>query len=287
MATDLRPLGLGELLDRAVTLLVRRFSSIVTAIAVVYVPFAFVQMALVGWLVTPKSHLTRAEGTSLGIDFALAVLIFALERTAAVSVAHAAYMSRSLSLGEAYRLAVARFPAQIVVHIVSALLCVAILIAVAIPVFMIELIAVPGAGIGAAFIAVGIVGALTLFPYAWLYLGYELATVRVATSAEHRYTALFAALRATVLRRPWHSLLVAGALMLVTIGGSLLFSSLTNLMPSPALRALMTFGVGTVGTILIEALTVTFLVVYDVDLAIRREGLDLAVALDAVPPSPA
>jgi hypothetical protein len=281
MATELRPLGLGELLDRAVTLFVRRFGILVGATAVAYVPFAFFQWAaLVGMYGRQRTSFTRAEWMGLGIDLALGLLAYVLARTAVAARAHASYMSQTLSLRAAYRLATARFGAQIVVNIVSALAGVLILIVAAIPVFMIELIAVPGGGPGTALIALGIVGALALFPCAWLFLAYELATVRIVTDTQHLYTALFAALR-TVLRRPWHSLLAAFTLLLVVAGGTFLFSTLAELMPSQALRTFMLLGVGSVGSILIETLSVTFLVVYNVDLAIRHEGVDLTAALDA------
>ena len=48
--TELRPLGAGELLDRAVTLFVRDFVPIVTVLAVVIVPVVALQA-----LIAPKS----------------------------------------------------------------------------------------------------------------------------------------------------------------------------------------------------------------------------------------
>ena len=288
MATaDLRPLDLGEILDRAVTLFVRRFSAIVTAIAVAYVPFAFVQWAL-GWLVLYKTRLTREEWSSFGLDVVLGVLVFALSRTAVAAIVGAAYMSRSLSLGAAYLLAARRFGAQIVVNIVTALIGGAILIVAAIPVIIMTIIATSGGsrGIVPILIALGIAGVVAIVLGAWLFLGYELATVRLAAHAQNGYTAVAAALRATVFRRPWRSLLAAGTLLLVQVGGALILSGIAELMPSPGLHAFMMFGVGSAGTILIEALTVTFLVVYDVDIAVRYEGLDLAVALEVTPPAP-
>ena len=42
---DLRPLGLGEILDRAVTLFVRRFAVLMLILALVAIPVAVVQYA--------------------------------------------------------------------------------------------------------------------------------------------------------------------------------------------------------------------------------------------------
>jgi hypothetical protein len=286
--TDLRPLGLGELLDRAVTLIVRRFSTIATAIAVAYVPFAFVQWALLGRLVPYQARLTREEWSSFSLDLLLGVLVFALSRTAVAAIVGAAYMSRTLSLGAAYVLAARRFGAQIVVNIVAALIGGAILIVAAIPVLVLPLVYTPGSrGDLPIFVVLGIAGAVAVVLGAWLFLAYELATVRLAARAQNGYAAVVAALRATVFRRPWHSLLTAGTLLLVQVGGALIFSGLAQLMPSQPLREFMTFGVGSGITVVIEAFTVTFLVVYDVDIAVRHEGLDLAVALDATPATPA
>ena len=39
LTVDLRPLGAGELLDRAVTLFVRHFAAIAAVVAVAYVPY--------------------------------------------------------------------------------------------------------------------------------------------------------------------------------------------------------------------------------------------------------
>lgn len=284
--TGLRPLGLGELLDRAVTLLVRRFGVLAAAVAIAYVPFAFVQWVTIGWTVGREpGGLSRHEWDSLGIDLAAGVVTFCLARTAAAAIAHAAYMSRELSLGEAYRLAARRFGAQVVTNVFGALVAGSILFVTAIPVIVTAAIAgTPGTI--PILIALGIAGLVAVVLGMWLFFAFELATIRIATRAQPGYTALFAALGTTVRRRPWRSLLAAVTLLLVQGGGALIFSTLGDLMPSRALHAFVTFGLGSAGTVLIEALSVTFLVAYDIDLAVRSEGLDLSVALDATPPVP-
>jgi hypothetical protein len=281
-SAELRPLGLGDLLDRAVTLFVRRFGALVAAIAVAYVPFDVVQWRLVGWLDTYKATLTREQWTSLIFDLMLGSLVFALARTAAAAIAQAGYARRTISLRAAYGIAALRFGAQVVTQIFSLVIGFAILVLTSIPVLIVAgILGTPGTV--PILIALAIAGAVALVLCAWLFLAYELATVRITAAAKPSYAALFASIRATVFRRPWHSLLAALVLILVVFGGSLVFSGISQLMPSPALRAFMAFGVGSAAAILLEALSVTFLVVYDVDLAVRREGLDLAAALEAAP----
>jgi hypothetical protein len=288
MATELRPLGLGELLDRAVTLFVRNFGVLISAAAVAYVPFAIIQWATVGGILGHhRTSFTRAEWPAMGVDLGFGLLAFVLARTAVAALARAAYLSRSLSLGAAYRLAAQRFVAQLVTQLLGALIWFATLLVITLPVLVTAVITASGGTplTVPTYVALGIAGAVALGVAAWLFLAVQLASVRIAAGVQHPYTALFAAL-GTVFRRPWQSLLAAFTLMLVVAGGSFLLSALGELMPTQVLRSIMLFGVASVGTILIEALSVSFLVVYDVDLAVRREGLDFAAALDATLPGP-
>ena len=288
--TTLQPLGLGELLDRAVALFVRNLTPITAAVAIAYVPFAFLQWAMIGHLVskTPQAF-RRDEWSSIALDVTLGMIVFVFTRTAVAGVAHARYMSRPMSLAAAYRAAVVRFPAQIFAMLVAVVMeCSIVLVAGAVPLVAVAAIATAGGGPGTVpiLIAMGFAAVAVAILSAWLCFGYELATVRIAYDTRSPYTALFSALSATVFHRPWRSLLAAVILVLLVGGGSLMFSLLGDLSPSPALRILLTVGLGGVGSILIESLSAAFLIAYDVDVAIRREGLDLAVALDAGAASP-
>jgi hypothetical protein len=288
--TTLQPLGLGELLDRAIGLFVRHFAPIALVVAIAYVPFLFVQWATIGHVVSHRPQpLRRDEWTSVGLDVALGMIVFGFTRTAVAAVAHARYMSRRMSLAAAYRAAVARFPAQIFAMLAAgAIECVIVLFAGAIPVIAVALVATAGGGAGTVpiLIALGLSAIAVAILSAWLCFSYELATVRIAYDARSPYSALFSSIGATVFQRPWRSLLGAVILVLLIGGGSLMFSLLGELSPWPALRIVITFGLGGVGSILIEALSAAFLIAYDVDIAIRRGGLDLAVALDALTEPP-
>jgi hypothetical protein len=157
-----------------------------------------------------------------------------------------------------------------------------VLLAGAIPVIAVALIATAGGGEGTVpiLIVLGLAAIVVAILSAWLCFGYELATVRIAYDGRSPYTALFSSLGATVFQRPWRSLLSAVILVLLAGGGSLMIALLGELPPSPALRTVITFGLGGAGSILIESLSAAFLIAYDVDIAIRREGLDLAATLD-------
>ena len=283
-SAELGPLGLGDLLDRAVTLFVHRFGSLVGALAIVYVPLAIVQWRTLGWLDTYKTTLTREQLASLMLNTIVGLLVWAFARTAAVAIAQAGYAQHTLSLGAAYRRAVARFAAQAVTLIFGTLIGMAIFFVALMP-FAIGLFTTFGSLRGPArVVALAVGGVVGLMLGAWLFFAWELATVRVAIAPKPPYAALFAALRATAFRRPWHSLLAALTLMLIVFGGSLIFSVLAQLMPLGTLRTTLDFAIAPASSILIEALSVTFLVAYDVDLAVRFEGIDLAAALDAAPP---
>ncbi|HEV3089597.1 MAG TPA: hypothetical protein VGX96_20515 [Candidatus Elarobacter sp.] len=283
-SAELRPLGLGDLLDRAVTLFVRRFGPLVAAIALTYVPLALLQWKTLAWLDGYKPTLTPAEWKSFGLNMVAGLLLFALTRTAAAAIAYAGYAGQTMSLRAAYRLAVLRFGAQIVTQVLALLVWLAIFIVLAIPVFVIAAIATSGGGRGTVpiLIALAIAGVIGLVLGAWLFLAFELATVQIGSAAKPSYAALFKALAATAFRRPWHSLLAALMLMLVVIGGSLMFSLLAQV-PSPEFRNVVAIVIAPASTTLIEALSITFLVAYDVDLAVRHQGLDIAAALEAAP----
>src|SRR5947209_13783940 len=64
--TELRPLGAGEMLDRAITLYVRRFALIVTVLAVVSVPIVLLEA-----LTVPDRKSTRLNSSHANISYAV------------------------------------------------------------------------------------------------------------------------------------------------------------------------------------------------------------------------
>jgi hypothetical protein len=103
----------------------------------------------------------------------------------------------------------------------------------------------------------------------------------LAASTRRPYSAFAAALRATVFARPWRTLLAALILAVVAGGVLLVTSSLVELIPSEDLRSLVWFTVSAIESIVTECVTVAFLVVYAIDIAVRREGYDIAGAIEA------
>ncbi|GEM_PF-5046140 len=282
VTTDLRPLGLGPLLDRAITLSFRHFGTLVTASAVTYVPFAVVQWLLVGQIsVRNTGTLTGREWALVAINVAAAFVVFVFTRTALAAVGRSAYLSRPISLSSAYRLAVRRFGAQILSLVFAGVIGSMILTFMSIPLTVVVFIATAGGsdGIVPITVAFGIAVAALTMVGAWLYFGFELATVRIAVDARQPYAAFFTALGATVFRRPWHALLAGLLLLLVTVGGVLIVSALAELVPPVELRAAVRTALSAVEAMFVEVVSVAFLVAYDVDLSVRHEGLDLAAAL--------
>lgn len=282
VTTDLRPLGLGPLLDRAITLSFRHFGTLIAASAVTYVPFAAVQWLLVGRIaVGNPGTFTGRDWALVAIDAAAAFAVFVLTRTALAAVGRAAYLARPISLRGAYRLAVRRFGAQILNLFFAGVIGSMALTFVSIPLTVVAVIATAGGGDGIVpiTVAAGIAVAALTVVGAWLYVAFELATVRIAVDARQPYAAFFAALGATVFRRPWRALLAGLLLLLVTGGGALIVSALADLVPSIELRAAVWTALSAVEAMFVEVLSVGFLVAYDVDLAVRHEGLDLAAAL--------
>jgi hypothetical protein len=251
-------------------------------IAVTYVPFAFVQWALVGRLfAVPRSTLTAADWQSFLLDLFLGFLVFAFARTAGA----VAFRVGNDGLRAAYRVAASRFTAQLIATVLF-MACGSVIVLIAAAV--ISLVAVMF-GVAASgwplIIVIGIVGVVTLPLVAWLVFAYEVATIRVAFAARASAGALWTAIGEIVGREPRRSLLAAAVLALIVCVASLSYSLLVELIPSPALRVGLTEGLGTLLGILIEGFSIAFLVAYETDVQIRYHGLDLVSALDERPPT--
>ncbi len=102
MALVLRPLTLGELLDRAFQLYRSRFAVFVGIAAVAYLPLFVVQAGNL-WLpkiVSPSVHTAVAIGMVIGI--LLRLLAVAAATSATIIVVSAAYLEQPITMGEAY-----------------------------------------------------------------------------------------------------------------------------------------------------------------------------------------
>lgn len=101
MPVMLRPLTLGELLDRAFQLYRSRFGVFVGIAAVAYLPL-FVAQTLLLWLPKASSQLAPAAIVGFLVALVLQWLGIAAAHAATIVVVSAAYLERPISLQEAY-----------------------------------------------------------------------------------------------------------------------------------------------------------------------------------------
>lgn len=309
---DLRPLGAGEILDRSVTLFVRFFWPLALILALFVVPLSVVSyftesdsMAkMLGdfqrYLAIPPGHpaqqravleeINRSNhfGVSSWLSIALALLLAPLITTACAIVVDRRYRGVFITAADAFREAARRWIAQIVTDIIYIVLYVALVAAVVIGTLVTAAISIAifaishvvglivGIPLGLLLFA-GCVGALVL-----LFLAWQLAYVCISIEDAHPGRAVGRSLRRTFGRATfWRSLLTALIFFTIFFVGSLVVESAGGLL------GIMTHvkAIGTIaeaiGSIVLNALIVCYLVVYSYDVRVRREGYDLALASQA------
>jgi hypothetical protein len=308
--TELRPLGAGEMLDRAITLYVRRFPQIVLVLAVVSVPLILVQA-----LVAPQSaHVfsdlaqvfsatgsaaSRRAGDAMAADSAFTplafVVIFAamivrvLMWSAIIALVSAAYAGTRTTLADAYRLAVKRWVPQMVVGltfmILGGMASIPLFIVYFVAAFVLVGLSFAGQTVAVVVVAV-IVGVVFIAGLAvigsFVFMTYELAAVAIVTETGNPVEAVQIALRRAVAPGMKRRTVVAGlVLFLVSEAGALpligLAAAATMLTHIDALY----FAVLGTGGVLLDGIVAAFAVVYAVDVRVRREGYDLVVAQTA------
>jgi hypothetical protein len=305
--TELRPLGAGEMLDRAITLYVRRFALIVTVLAVVTVPL----MVLQG-LVAPESarafselgrvfaasadpHGAQKAADAMALDSRMspagALLIFAsvfvrvLMWCAILAVVAAAYAGHVTRIGDAYRLALKRWFPQMVVGLAFMLLGMFALIPVFVLYIMLifALVALAALHLPAVAIVAGIAGGVVvlggaLVIGALVFMAYELAAVAIVTETGNPMQAIGIGLRRAFAPGMKRRTLAAGlVLLVVTYAGTLPVIAAAVLVTALTHVEAAYFAIMAVGTVLLDGLVAAFVVVYAVDVRVRREGFDLVV----------
>jgi hypothetical protein len=316
--TELRPLGAGELLDRAVTLFVRRFVPIVIVLAISIVPLMIIEAILAPNSAHVFSDLSTIfteaakpgksgdiqgamakynSGVAGSLVFSLiAVIVRLLMWSAIVRVVATAYGTGTItSPRDAYVVGINCWPAQIIVGIAffiiggvcSVPLIIIYFLLIAITVM---LVSVAHAAVLAAIVAVIVGIALVagfFFVGAFVYMTYELAAVFVVTETPNAVTAITAAFRRVSARSTWWRTALAGLVILaITQLGTLPFVFLATLLASLTHIDALYFAILGTGTILLDGLVATFAVVYATDVRIRREGLDLMMLTRAEDPVP-
>jgi hypothetical protein len=303
--SELRPLGAGEILDRAVTLFVRRFVPIVAVLAIAILPLMLTEALIAPGSARMFADLGRvlmstrggadsaAAAAALTRDqagmgqYAIVVLLSLVVRllmwSAILAVASAAYAGATTPFGTAYRLALRCWPGQVVVAvtfgIIASVLFVPVVIAYAIALAgVVGLIALHAEVIAAIFgvvAAIVVLGAFLLLG-AWVYMTYQLASAAVVIESMNPIAAVTAALRRSFALQTWWRTIVAGLIVLaVTQGAALVFAALGILVATLAHMEQLSFVILGVGTIVVEGVLAVFVVVFSTDVRVRREGLDL------------
>jgi hypothetical protein len=304
--TELRPLGAGELLDRAVTLYVRRFAPIVAVLAVAIVPLVIVDALLepqTTHLFTDIANVLSAGGNPAAQRAAIAALqgesapgwvtgllwvvtavVRLLQVSAVVAVIAAAYAGTQVTLSAAYTLALRLWPRQLLVVLAFAafgliaavplLMLYVLMILAVVAVAVVAHAQVVTIAIGAVFALIWI--ALATVTFACTYMAYNLAAVAVVTEQLEPSAAIGAGLRRAFRRPTAVRSLVAGLIVsALSFLGSLPILGISAAVAALAHAPVLSYAIVAVGQILVEGLVLVFVVVYAADVRVRREGLDL------------
>jgi hypothetical protein len=282
---DLRPLTIGEILDRAIAVFVRNAGLFLLALAVIAIPPAIIEVIL-------APHGFAAPFAELQAVLAHAndpVLIQQIMKrsqaeqvlTVAPVIAVDVFSGAVPSLRRALRVGLARYLPALVVSLGYAVVLVALLIAlfiVLIPIFIVVglLVAlskvlgiivgvIAGIAVLAAFVFFGCVASLS----------WAVAIVAVATEDPNPIRAI--GLRRTFARPLLvRSFLVGLAIYVVRFAGSLLAIAIGALLVAITHVDALIVVPATIMSVLITGVVMTFVTRYTIDLRIRREGLPMA-----------
>ena len=281
---DLRPLGAGELLDRAVTLFVRHFAAITAVVAVAYVPYLVLYLVL-GWASQTNEFVQSTWVTAFGNG--VGAIIWALTRTALARTIGTVSSGSQPALGDAYRRAWRRLVPQLLTMVMAAAALLAIVVAAVVSTIVLMKVGsafepfLPGHPNTSPAIAVG-VGILALPFLIWLWLAYQIAAVRVAETAVNPGLAFLGALGSTLagsLR--WRALIVGFVILVAPLAIGYGGVALGRIIPDPEVAFAVEKTLRILVSSLSEAFAIACVIVYDIDARVRSEGLDLVRQVDA------
>ena len=302
---ELRPLGAGELLDRAVTIFVRYFIPIVIVLAVAIVPV----VALEG-IVSPRSghvfsdlgrvfsnagdpaaaaaaqRALESDSPAFGVTFLLVVVAICLRLlawSAIVTIVAHAYAGTATTIGHAYAVGLRRWPQQLLIALVFFVIGIIAVIPVLIlyVIVIVAVVALTALHQTAATIVVGVLGVLILIAGfavvgSWVYMTYQLAAVAVVTETRNAIAAIGAGLRRGAASGMRRRTIVAGIVVfLVSQAGALPIYGIAAIAIALTHVDAVYFAIVGAGTVLLEGLVAAFVVVYAVDVRVRREGIDI------------
>ena len=303
--TVLRPLGAGELLDRAVTIFVRYFVPIVVVLAVAIVPLiafeAFVSprsghvfsdmgrvFSSAGNPAASRAAAKVLEGDSpafglTSLLFVVSVCVRLLEWSAIVTVVSNAYAGASTTIAQAYGVGLRRWPQQLLIAVVFAALGIvaAIPLLILYVILIFAVIALAALHLTVVAIAVGVVGGLIVIGGfvvvgSWVFMTYQLAAVAVVTETRNAIDAIGYGLRRGAARGMRRRTIVGGiVIFLVSEGGALPLIGIAALVTTLSHIDALYFAILGAGSVLLEGLIAAFVVVYAVDVRVRREGIDI------------
>ncbi len=313
----LRPLGIGEILDRAVNLCVKHFLPLSLIYVVFMIPFSFVQYYATkdlsamlqafasasqsaGSNADPSAvlrHLNTGSTASPGVllmGFVL-LLLSPLPAGALIEATSCFYFGRPTSFSQAYRAGWACYlqllGVTVLFFVAGGLLYLGftlVVVALAFAIGFIYAQLIPGLGIALGIIAgiavLAAILAVVLFATLALQLSYVMCVVERANFAV-AFSRSFGRLSSGVgLRR---AAIVGFAYLAITLG-----IGLVALLGQLAILSISQSAVGgaayeAVVRVISSAFTTAFIVIFYYDLRVREEGLDLQIEALAVRDEPA
>ena len=301
-----RPLGMGEILDRAVTVSVQRFPMLIALLAVLTVPLAILQsfsanplsqyIALIQAAAKGSKTDTAAILNSIPKTGPLIALLVSALLVGVITLAVArALAGESLTIGGIYRSALRRLPSIVATGAIWFLILIAVSIVFSIVfglvIFLVVRpsgVAVPAPGGIAAILLILVVALAISIPLG--AIGYALAIVSFASAVletRNPFIAIGRAFRRIFARREFlRSIVVSLALFAVTLATSLLgvvlggiLFALTKWFASYIVIAQLFSSIG----LIFSTATAT---IYYLDVRLRREGADLMAMPTSVPSAP-
>lgn len=267
---ELRPLGLGEILDAAFKLYRRHFKTLCLSVLAVVVPLAILSTLLGASLSddpfdptpesTPGESIGGTEIAALAVSVLIAILLSTLATAAATRAVAVAYLGGSITWQESLRYAVRKLLPLVAVSLLT------------------------GLAVIAGFIALILPG---------IYIGVRLFLASPALIVEDQSaTGAMGRSWSLVGGRWWSTfgVIVVSLLLIAIIGGllnALLIAPLFADSENDLLGGILT----TLGTIVSNVITIPLqaavLTILYFDLRVRKEGFDLALLAEGVGRSPA
>ncbi|GAC1420721.1 MAG: hypothetical protein NVSMB5_13350 [Candidatus Velthaea sp.] len=237
---------------------------------------------------TILEHISAANrfGGWTGLVLLFSFVITPLATTAATIGAARGYTGTMPAVRDLFREALRRWVPQLITALIFVGMAFGVFVLLFLVVLAITFIAFALSSLSSAAalivgIPLGLAGALVTMSLGMLvYLAWQLAFVSIALEEPNPVRAVARGMRRAFGRSTvWRSLLVALIVFVVSLIGSLVLGTLAGVLAFVThVNALYPI-VLAIGSVAINGLIVTYLVVYSYDVRVRREGYDLTVSL--------